>query len=177
MKLHIATVSVLVFCASVFAARTTVLQEKPAVKPGPEQEVLKHLVGTWDAAAQMGPTQEKGSMITTLGLGGMWTVSDYSGTIMGMPFLGHQILGWDTAKKKYVSCWVDSVTPSLALSEGTWDAAKKTLTLQALEEDAMTGTKPTMVFKVESADRHTFTMHAGGADTPEMMTITYTRKK
>ena len=35
----------------------------------------------------------------------------------------------------------------------------------------------TNVIKVQDADHHTFTMHMGGAETPAMMTITYTRKK
>lgn len=179
MKLRTIVPTTLLLAASAFAA-TSALRQMPMVKPGPEHDVLKHMAGMWDAEVKFGEfPPSKGTMDAKLDLGGLWIVSDFKGEMgPGMTFTGHEVFGWDSAKKKYVGCWVDSMSTNMSISEGTWDAATKTMTSTGQGVD-MSGQPATMtqVVKVEDADHHTFTMHMGGADTPALMTIKYTRKK
>jgi Protein of unknown function (DUF1579) len=160
------------FASAALAARAR--QESPKTA---EHALLEGMAGTWNAEVQAGEEIEKGTHVSRLGLGGLWLTSDFDGTLMGAPFQGHEILGWDPEKKKYVGCWVDSMTSALTLTEGTWDAAKKTLTMESLAPDPMTGEKMVNVSHFESHDKHVFRMHPGSVDAPPMMTITYTRKK
>ena len=93
---------------------------------------------------------------------------------------GRGIDGYDQNKKKYTGVWVDSMSSTPLLLEGTRDEKTKILT--------MTGDHPgpdgkPVKFKTTSFSKdknhHTFTMYMIGEDKKEqeMMTIEYTRKK
>jgi hypothetical protein len=169
-------------------------QDKPAAAPpgmpaapkaGPEHEVLKHDVGTWDAtvesfmpgAAQ--PMVSKGTETNSL-VGGLWLVTDFKSDMMGQPFQGHGVSGWDPNKKKYVGTWVDTMSTGLGLSESTYDAATKTLT-GTFEGPDPTGQimKMKAVTVMKDPDTRVFTMSGPGPDGKDMtyMRITYQRKK
>jgi len=175
MKLRMIALSTVLFAGGAFAAGSAY---QAPVKPAKEHELLKHLVGNWDAVVDMMGSKEPGSMTTTLGMDGLWTVSDYKGTTMGMPFIGHEVMGYDSAKKKYLSCWVDSSSTNMTLTEGTWDEATKTLIMSGKVTDPAMG-EMSMVSKLQvpDADHHIYSMHMGAAETPPVLTITYTRKK
>ena len=105
-------------------------QEMP--KPGPEHEILKMDVGTWDATVEMipapgaPPMTSKGVEVNTLGCGGLCIITDFKGELMpGVVFHGHGTMTWDAKKKKYVGSWTDSMSTGLSLTEGTWDPAAK----------------------------------------------------
>jgi hypothetical protein len=152
--------------------------QMPEVKPGPEHQTLKNLAGTWDATVEMmqpGVPASKGVETNKLLADGLWVVSDFKSQMGEKPFEGHGVWGYDPVKKKYVGTWVDSMTASLTLSEGTFDAATKTAT------DIMEGPGPdgkpmkikaTTVWK--DNDTRVFTMFMG--EQPSMR-ITYTRRK
>jgi uncharacterized protein DUF1579 len=158
-------------------------QGPPLPQPGPEHEILKKDVGTWDATVEMlqppGPPSQ-GTETSTMGPGGLWLISDFKSDMMGMPFTGHGVTGWDPAKKKYVGTWVDSMSTSISLSESTYDAASKTATgtLEAPGPDGKP-VKLKAVTQYKDADTRVFTMYAPGPDGKEaaMMRITYKRKK
>ena len=154
-------------------------------KPGPEHEVLKPLAGEWDATVEsfaapgQPPMLAKGIETGTM-IGGFWLVSDFKSEVMGQPFLGRSTLGYDPAKKKYVSTWIDSMTPSLSVGESDYDAATKTFTgwTDAVDHRGRpTRFKMVTVFK-DPATRIS-TMSMKGPDGKEMMVmrITYTRQR
>ena len=103
----------------------------PAPKPGPEHEIMKKDVGTWDAVVEFAmapgapPATSKGVEVNTLGCSGLCLVTDFKGEAMGSPFHGHAITVWDPAKKKYTGSWTDSMSTGLALMEMTYDPATK----------------------------------------------------
>ena len=113
--------------AAVMAAAAVQAQEPP--KPGPEHEVLKKMEGTWDATMKFGGMESKGTSTYKMDLGGLWLVSTFEGDFGGMKFSGRGLDSYDTAKKKYVGVWVDSMSTSPMMMEGDYDAAKKTLTM------------------------------------------------
>jgi hypothetical protein len=165
------------------AAAVAWAQDPPLPKPGPEHELLKKDVGTWDATVEMmsppGPPS-KGTETNVLGPGGMWLISDFKSEMMGAPFQGHGVTGWDPAKRKYVGTWVDSMSTSISLSEGTYDPATKTST-GTIEGPGPDGKPMKMkaVTHYRDDDTRVFTMYNTGADGKEApsMRITYKRRR
>jgi hypothetical protein len=150
-------------------------QEPP--KPGPEHEVLKKQVGTWDATMKMEGMESKGVATYKMDLGGLWLASTFEGEFGGMKFSGRGMDSYDAAKKKYVGVWVDSMSTSPMVMEGTYDKEKKTLTMTG-EGPGMEGkpTKYKAVSTMPDDDTINFGMYI--ADSPQpAFTIVYKRKK
>jgi hypothetical protein len=156
---------------------STALGQGP--KPGPEHDALKELEGTWDATVKFGDMESKGTMTWKLDLGGLWLLSDFEGEFGDMKFKGRGIDGYDPIKKKYVSIWVDSMTPVPLISEGTYDKETKTTTMtgKGPGEDGKLRDMKT-VTTMKDKDNIKFTMYAvkDGKD-EKMLTIIYKRKK
>lgn len=155
--------------------------------PGPEHKVLDALVGKWthhvkwwmDAAGA--PTESDGTSEAKWIMGGRYLQEDHKGNMGGMPFEGMGITGYDNMKKKYVGSWVDNMGTGITMMEGTWDAAKKTLSCTCEVPDA-TMTKYTtgrMVSTVADANTHKMEMFVPDKSGKEFrcMEITYTRAK
>ena len=166
-------------CAAVAAAQ----EGPPMPKPGPEHEMLKKDVGTWDATVEMlmpPSPPSKGTEVNTLGPGGLWLISDFKSEMMGAPFQGHGVTGWDPAKKKYVGTWVDSMSTALSTIEGTYDAASRSVT-SMMQVTGEGGQPMTMkaVTQMKDDDTRVFTMYMNGPDGKEAptMRITYKRRK
>jgi len=121
----------------------------------------------------------KGTETNTL-VGGLWLVTDFKSDMMGQPFQGHGVNGWDPNKKKYVGTWVDTLSTGLGLSESTYDSATKTMT-GTFEGPDPTGQimKMKAVTVLKDANTRVFTMSGPGPDGKDMtyMRITYQRKK
>ncbi|HVP37624.1 MAG TPA: DUF1579 domain-containing protein [Candidatus Saccharimonadales bacterium] len=104
-------------------------------KPGPEHALLAADVGTWDATLEMtmapGAPPETTTGVRTVNMicGGLWMQEDIQSTMMGMPFQGRGLTGWDPAKGKYVGVWVDAMSTYVMSSEGTCDKATGTFTM------------------------------------------------
>ena len=154
-------------------------------KPGPEHAILKEHVGVWDATVQsfvapgQPPMTSKGVETSTM-VGDFWLVSDFKSEMMGSPFVGHGTMGYDPAKKKYVSTWVDSMTPSLSVGESDYDPGTRTFT--GWMDGVDFGGKPTKVKAVtvwKDPAVRVFTMSMKGPDGKDAtaMRITYTRRK
>lgn len=159
----------------------------PMPKPGPEHEVLKMDVGTWDAVVETfpgpgaPPMTSKGVEVNTLGCGGLCLISDFKGEFMpGMAFHGHGTTAWDPAKKKYVGSWTDSMSAGLSMGESTHDAAAKKVE-GTMEGRDMTGAlvKSRSVVSYTDSDHRVMTMFMTTPDGTEVQTmrISYTRRK
>jgi len=94
-------------------------------------KVFEKDLGTWDAEIEVRPQpgtevqRSRGVTVNRL-VGGRWLVGDYKNETTG--FEGHGVYGWDAAKQRYVGTWVDSMRSAMILTEGTWDAATRTMT-------------------------------------------------
>jgi hypothetical protein len=156
----------------------------PMPKPGPEHQLLKEDVGTWDATVEiMMPgapaATSKGVETNRLGCGGLCLISDFKSEIMGMPFEGHGLTVYDPGKKKYIGSWSDSMSAGLLIGESTYDAAAKTVT-GWMEGPDMTGkiTRSKSVVEYKGAAR-VMSMYTPGPDGTDVLTmrITYARQK
>jgi hypothetical protein len=166
-------------------ASSAALGQMEPPKPGPEHAVLAEMEGTWDAVMHMpGAPKDapasKGTHVYKLECGGMWLTSKFEGDFGGMKFEGRGIDGYDLNKKKYTGVWVDSMSSTPLLLEGTRDEKTKVLTMTGEHpgpDGKLAKVKTKSSFK--DKDHHTFTMYMVGEDgkDQETMTIEYTRKK
>lgn len=188
------SIRTLLAASAVLAAATAFAQEsRPSARPaapamptpGPEHAVLKDVAGSWDATVEsfaapgQPPMLSKGIETGTM-VGGFWLVSEFKSEMMGQTFLGRSTLGYDPAKKKYVSTWIDSMTPSLSVGESDYDAATKTFTgwTDGLDHRGQpTRFKTVTVFKDPATRISTMSMKAPDGKETTVMRITYTREK
>ena len=62
--------------------------------------------------------------------GDLWIVSRYDSLFQGQPFEQHGIFGYDPNTELYHGTWVKTVQANLAVFEGNYDEATRTLTLE-----------------------------------------------
>jgi hypothetical protein len=161
----------------------------PGTPPRPTTEhqlLMKRMEGTWDCSikAYMDPTkpaeESKGVEVNKVVCNGLWLTSDFKSTMLGQPFLGHGLYGYDTAKKRYTGVWVDSMGTSVSTMEGSFDAAGNvfTMTLESPTPDGKTARfKMVTEFKDDASHLFTMSMLDDGGKETKMMTIDYKRKK
>jgi hypothetical protein len=154
---------------------------------GPEHERFAKMVGTWDTEMKMWmapgtePMVSKGTARFELMLDGRYVRQDFQGEMMGKPFTGVAIDGYDRIKKKYVSIWMDSESTGIYVSEGL-PAGNGTYVYYGEMDDPMTGVHDKIAKSVArelSDDKLVFEMYdqPPGSDEFKTMEITYTRRK
>lgn len=150
-------------------------QEMP--KPGPEHEILKAMEGNWDLTMKIAGMDSKGTVAWKMELGGLWLTGALECEMLGTKFTGKSIDGYDATKKKFVGVWVDSMSASPMMMEGTYDKDKKTMTMIG-DGPGMDGkpTKYRSVSEMPDKDTINFSMFVGDVKEPAF-TIVYKRKK
>ena len=172
---------VLSFAGLVLGATLWAFQQEGGMPPPAEvtaeHKVLHDWVGTWDATVHMAEPPSKGVMVVELGPGGFTIFSKFKADLGEMgAFEGRGVDGYDPNKKKYTSLWTDSMSPMMMLSEGTWDAASKTMTMQGEMPGPSGMQKNKLVNKWIDKDTVEFTM--APVDAPDQaFKIEYKRKK
>lgn len=153
---------------------------------GPEHQKLKTMEGKFSAdvtAVMPNGKEEKstGSMTNAMILGGRYLKNDYSGTMMGMPFKGGGLLGYDNVKKKFTMLWVDEMSTQMMVADGALDESAKTITYGCQVDCPIDNSKKTFktVITLTDEDHHNFDMYEIGADGKETkcLGIKYTRVK
>ncbi len=107
---------------------------------------------------------------------GKWFWSDFTGSMMGQPFEGHSLMGYDEGSKQYVSFWIDSYTATHSRTDGTYDAATKQWTFAG---ECDMGGKPAKIHQVyaqKDADTRDLQMTFESADGKQEMKLHYVRK-
>jgi hypothetical protein len=157
-----------------------------AATPGPAHKALEALVGSWKAevkcwmepgaAPQVSQATAKNSWI----LDGHFLQEEFHGEMMGKPFSGLSLMGYDNTKQTFNSVWVSDMQTSMFTSEGRGESGNKVITLEGKASCAATGRKDVpmkTVFRVISPDKHIFEMYDGSkVQNAKTMEITYTRQ-
>lgn len=155
-------------------------------QPGEHHEHMKPLVGNWNLLVtwRMSPDaawEETNSTASiTWAMGERFLLEKVRGDMGGQPFEGMAIMGYDNARKKHTSMWIDNHTTSTAMAYGTCDSSGKTMTFVGESIDPMTGEsyKEKTVLRIINDNKLLFQMYRPGPDGGEFMSmeITYTRK-
>jgi hypothetical protein len=150
--------------------------------PGPEHKALNAFVGDWKVEVkswmQPGdqPSTSHGTAKVKWILGGRFLEEDFHGEMMGKPFTGHGLFGFNNSRQKFQSVWMDDVNTAIFTSEGKGESGNKVITLEGRADCPATGEKDVPmkeIFRVHSQDEHVLEMYNNGKKTME---IIYTRQ-
>ena len=155
-----------------------------AATPGPQHAHLASAQGkyvltvrSWQAP-DAPPSEETGEATRRMTLGGRVMIEEVQSSMMGQPFTGLGLTGYDNVKGKYWSTWNDSMGTGLMVSEGDCDAAGRcTFTGRWTDPVTKTETVARMVSHWAGPDTEVFEMYGAGPDGQEMkiMELTYQR--
>lgn len=152
--------------------------------PGEQHEMLALQAGeyttvskSWtDPAAP--PMEEKGSATRTMILDGRVMLEAFRGSMMGMPFTGQAMTGYDNVSGKYWATWNDSMSTGLMVMEGTCDAEMACTFTGTYNDPIAEGpVKTRMTFRWTSSTTEVMEMYGPGPDGTEvkMIEVTYTK--
>jgi len=157
-------------------------------------KLLATTAGTWSYTVKMWmdptgkPTESTGTATREAIMDGRYVRGEYhgkfkmpgaDGKMTEMNFIGMSMDGYDNAKKKFVSGWVDNMGTGIMTMDGTYDAATKTFTY-AGEYEMMPGMKEKFrqVIKMTDATHMTMEYYEDrGQGEAKTMEINYTKKK
>jgi Protein of unknown function (DUF1579) len=159
--------------------------QKAGIPGAPHQE-LASSVGTYDLKIKSwhepgGPAMEDtGTATRSMALGGRVLVEAFTGSMMGMPFTGHGMTGFDNVSGKYWSTWNDSMSTGIMVSQGTCDASHKTCSFTGSWNDPIKKgpVQARMILRRTSPTTEVFELYGPARDGKEMkmMEILYTKK-
>lgn len=159
---------------------------KQAATPGEPHKLFASLAGSWTTQTKewmesgKPPMESTGTAELKMLLDGRFLYQEYNGQMMGQPFSGVGIDGYDNLTKKYVTAWIDTMGTGIFFMEGTASADGKTITLRGSHPEPGGG-KMThrAVWKIADANNHTFEMYGshGKEKEAKFLEIVYTRKQ
>jgi hypothetical protein len=154
--------------------------------PGPAHKALDALVGNWKAEVKCwmdpagSPEVSHGTSTANWTLNRRFLEEEFHGEMMGKPFNGRLLLGFDNIKQTFNSVWMSDNQTSMFTSEGKGDSGNKVITLEGKSSCPGTGRKDIpmkTVWRLIGPDKHVLEMFDGskGANA-KTMEITYTRQ-
>jgi hypothetical protein len=155
--------------------------------PGPAHRVLDAKVGNWTGEMKtwMGPDTEP--QVSTAKsevewiLDGHYLEETFTCDVLGQPFTGKSLMGYDNMKKEYFFTFLDNMGTGMAIGEGKYDPAAKTFTYTMEMPCPQAGQyiKGRIVEKAIDADHLTWQMYSTTPEGKEFlgMEIKYARAK
>jgi len=154
--------------------------------PGEPHKRLASLAGTWTTHTKewiepgKPPSESSGTCEYKTLLDGRYVQQDCTGTMMGHPFTGIGMQGYDNFTKKYVTTWIDSLGTGIFSMVGKAGADSTTITLHGYLADPFEGPlKQRAVWKFPDTNTQILEMYGPHGKGTEMlmMEITYSRKR
>ncbi len=153
--------------------------------PGAPHEWMASTAGSYDITVKSWhepggpPMEETATAVRTMGLEGRVLFEELSGSMMGMPFTGRGMMGYDNVTQEYWSTWTDSMSTGLMLSKGTCDA-QKVCSFTGSWNDPIKKGPVTMRMNTRwtNATTQKFEIYGPGKDGKEtkMMEMTYSKR-
>ena len=159
-----------------------------AAAPGEPHAMLAKGAGTWNATVKSWqdpsgePMVSTGTETSSMIFGGRYLESHFTGSMMGMPYEGRGMMGYDNGKKKYVGTWLDSMGTGIMSYEGDYDPKSKQIVCHGSYVDPVMGMEMPcrLVSHMISDDQHVFEMWGPspmGSGEVKWMEISSTRAK
>jgi len=154
--------------------------------PGAPHKTLARLAGTWITKTRAWmepdkpPVEGTGTCEQKTLFDGRYLQQEYTGEMMGSPFTGINVLGYDNCTRKYVSTWIDSMSTGIYYFEGTASADGKTITQESSYDDPVRGPtvwrSVTRIVDDNTLEYEMYLTPKGGKEA-KMMEMTVTRKR
>ncbi len=156
--------------------------------PGEHHKLLEHFAGEWDlttkywTAPDTEPQESQATASSEWVLGGRYLMEKVAGTMMGSPFHGISILGYDSYAEQYNTLWIDEMSTMFFLQSGSCNEDGTVFTFEGTYDDYLTGRKDIKqrtITTIIDGDKHISKMYNPAPDGSEYMNleIIYTRKK
>lgn len=151
-----------------------------AGEPGAQHKHIEQFAGQWytlvkqfspDGAVQ---SEDKGSTVCKMVMGGRFLQSEYEGRFMGSPTRGGGLMGFNNAERRVESTWAESLGTGISYMTGSFDAEGKVLTLSS-EYTGPDGAKGTIKQVTRWTGKDTYTTEFTDAKGVKLMQIEYTR--
>ncbi len=136
-----------------------------SMTPGPQHGWLKRFEGEWDVSFKMymdpsaPPMEAKAEISAKSILGGRFIEEAMTSSMMGMPWEGKGMTGYDNNRKMFVTTWADTMGTGIMRAYGNLDKTGKILTMVGQMDEPMTGEigkSYMMRTTVTGPDTHTF---------------------
>jgi hypothetical protein len=152
--------------------------------PGKPHKLLAKLEGSWTTKTrgwlEGKPAMESiGTCEQKLVLDGHYLQQLYTGDMMGAPFTGINLLGYNNHTKKYESVWLDSMNTAIYFFVGAGSTDGRTITQECSYDDPVRGPAVWQsVTRVKDDDTLEFEMFITpkGGKKEKMMEMTVARK-
>lgn len=102
--------------------------------PGSLHELMANSVGEWKTTNTFWMTPEaepmvsEGTSTVEMIMGGRYQKATHKGVMMGMPFEGMSLQGYDNETEEFIAVWIDNFGTGISVSRGTYDEETKTIT-------------------------------------------------
>jgi len=158
---------------------------KKAGTPGEPHKLLAKLEGSWVTRSKgweggKAVMESTGTCEQKLVLDGHYLQQTYAGDMMGAPFTGMNILGYNNHTKKYESIWIDTMSTAIYYFVGKGSVDGRTITQECKYDDPVKG--PALwrsVTRVKDDNTLEFEMFITpkGGKKEKMMEMTVSRKE
>ncbi len=158
------------------------------MQPGEAHKHLHNYVGVWDTVSRIwmgGPgtqaMESTGTSTFTSVLGGRWVMEEHTGTMMGMPYLGKGMMGYDNYKNLYVGTWYSNMSTEMLQMVGGRHPKTGVVTMYGvMDEPQLSVHGRTIKYVIKQTDDDHFTfeiidLHA--SDDYKVIELNYTRRK
>lgn len=114
---------------------------KKLAAPGAPHQLLAGLEGCWTTrtkawmAGDQPPVETTGTCEQKMIMGGRYLQQEYHGEMMGEPFSGINLIGFDNQRQRFVSTWIDTMSTGIYYFEGQADPEGKTITQEGRYDD------------------------------------------
>ena len=164
-------ISFITACSTILAQDQNTTAQQQAwmeyMTPGVGHSILADHAGEWkttttywlDPAAP--PQKYEGTAKNEMIMGGRYLKSYFTGDMMGMPFEGMSLEGYDNAKKEYTSIWIDNFGTGTSISTGKYNEETKSITYTGTVYDPLSR-KDVMIkeiIKTIDKDHHLMEMY------------------
>ncbi len=154
--------------------------------PGEPHRLLAKLEGSWITRNKSWtdpgspPRESTGMCERKLVLNGHYLQEEYSGDMMGMPFTGISLTGYNNHTKKYESTWADSMSTGIFKFEGVASRDGKTITQECRFDDPVRGPavwRTVTRIKDDNTTEFEMFLTPRGKKEEKMMEMTYSRRE
>jgi len=141
--------------------------------PSASHQLLAQLAGKWEytlkwwTSADSNPEQSQGTNENSWIMDGRFLTQKVSGIMLGQPFEGLGITGYDNIRGEYSSVWIDNMNTGMMQTRGAYNSKTKTITEVGTMSCPMTG-ETARPFRAEweltGKNRYAYRMYTTGPD-------------
>jgi hypothetical protein len=113
--------------------------------PGSMHEMMGESAGEWKTKSTFWmtpdaePLETVGIATSEMIMGGRYLKTVHKGTMMGMPFEGLSLQGFDNATEQFTSVWFDNLGTGISVSTGIYEAERNSIFFTGSMVDPVSG--------------------------------------